>query len=441
MESHALNSLMEQLKKLIHQRLQSHFTRQSVTLPPAFYELNHSAIHPLREFIEEHALDSNEITLLLLALAPHIQPGFFEPVIQEFLPQGGEFPEFGGMRSGNHRGLLPTGETALFILAGNSMEGRLLVQQLLGENHLFAKLNVLYLEPVKEGEPVQSGRLILSSEWVEKFLTGRMVSPKFSYEFPARRISTEMSWSDLVLHPQTMEQIGMIRIWLEHHEELMKDEKLANKIKPGYRVLYYGPPGTGKTLTASLLGKEFRKDVFRIDLSQVVSKYIGETEKNLEKVFVRAENKDWILFFDEADALFGKRTSVQSSHDRYANQEVSYLLQRLEDFPGLIILASNFKSNIDTAFLRRFHQMIFFPMPNAEERKLLWEKMLPKNIKPDKEVDLKDLAQKYELSGAAILNIIQHASLKAIHRQDYLIRLPDLQEAIRREFQKEEKSA
>src|SRR5690606_11585436 len=123
-------------------------------------------------------------------------------------------------------------------------------------------------------------------------------------------------------------------------------------IKPGYRTLFYGPPGTGKTLTAMLLGKEFQRNVFRIDLSQVVSKYIGETEKNLEKIFQRAANKEWILFFDEADALFGKRTSVKDAHDRYANQEVSYLLQRVEDFPGLVILASNYKNNIDKAFVR-----------------------------------------------------------------------------------------
>lgn len=105
-----------------------------------------------------------------------------------------------------------------------------------------------------------------------------------------------MTWDDLVLHPQTREQIDTIKIWLEHHQELMSDPLLSKKLKPGYRVLFYGPPGTGKTLTATLLGNQFGKDVFRIDLSQVVSKYIGETEKNLEKVFSRAENKDWILF-------------------------------------------------------------------------------------------------------------------------------------------------
>src|SRR5204863_2251929 len=141
-----------------------------------------------------------------------------------------------------------------------------------------------------------------------------------------------------------------------------------------------GPPGTGKTLTAGLLGKEFNKDVYRVDLSQIVSKYIGETEKNLSKIFDRAEHKDWILFFDEADALFGKRTNVQSSHDKYANQEVSYLLQRVEDYAGLLILSSNFKNNLDDAFIRRFHEVVHFPLPDARQRLILWEKSLPSSL-------------------------------------------------------------
>ncbi len=170
-----------------------------------------------------------------------------------------------------------------------------------------------------------SGRIILSPEWVHFLLTGQAAKPKFSADFPARLTTTRMEKDDLVLHPFTEEQIEDIRRWLTYHPELASDANLSCKINVGYRVLFYGPSGTGKTLTATLLGKEFGKDVYRIDLSQIVSKYIGETEKNLGKIFDRAEHKDWILFFDEADALFGKRTNVQSSHDKFANQEVSFL--------------------------------------------------------------------------------------------------------------------
>lgn len=155
---------------------------------------------------------------------------------------------------------------------------------------------------------------------------------------------------------------------------------------------------------------------------------------------MRAENKDWILFFDEGDALFGKRTTTQSSNDKFANQEISYLLQRVEDFPGLIILASNFKNNIDPAFLRRFNALIYFPMPNAEERCRLWVKSMPENIQYENHINFKLLADKYELSGAAILNIIHYASVKAVANQTYCISEKDMLEGIRKEFAKEERT-
>jgi SpoVK/Ycf46/Vps4 family AAA+-type ATPase len=220
---------------------------------------------------------------------------------------------------------------------------------------------------------------------------------------------------------------------------LLNDWGMRKRIKPGYRALFYGPPGTGKTLTASLLGKEFNKDVYRIDLSQVVSKYIGETEKNLEKIFQKAENKDWILFFDEADALFGKRSNVQSAHDKYANQEVSYLLQRVEDFPGLIILASNYKTNIDSAFVRRFNAIIHFPMPGHQERFELWNSSKPVQASFENEAELWNIAVKYELSGSAILSVIQYASLQALNKSTTVLSKEALMEGIKREYEKEER--
>ena len=149
---------------------------------------------------------------------------------------------------------------------------------------------------------------------------------------------------------------------LNHHAstiaaELQKSLPVKNK-----RILFIGAPGTGKKTFASLIGQQSGKEVYRVDLSIVVSKYIGETEKNLKKIFDEAENKNWILFFDEADALFGKRTNVRDAHDKYANQEVAYLLQRIENYDGLVILATNMKNNIDDAFTRRFHAIIHFPL-------------------------------------------------------------------------------
>ena len=173
-------------------------------------------------------------------------------------------------------------------------------------------------------------------------------------------LTTDQSWNDLVLDKETLKQVEEIKGWLKYSSPVNPDNRLKKKLKTGYRTLFYGPPGTGKALTAALIGKEFNKPVYKIDLSMVVSKYIGETEKNLELLFATAKDKDWILFFDEADALFGKRTEPKDSHDRYANQEVSYLLQRIEDYNGLVILATNMKSNIDDAFTRRFNLILRF---------------------------------------------------------------------------------
>lgn len=382
----------------------------------------------------------SEYLLLLLALVPHIQPNFFESIIQEHMPTGGDFPEFGGVKGTNHRSMLPTGETAQFILAGTDIEERLKVHQYFSNEHFFYKQNILWLEPVREGEPIMSGRIIMSQEMVDKILLNKESSPRFGLDFPAKRIVTEMNWEDAVLSQQTAQQVNDISIWLNHHQQLFMDENLKRKVKPGYRVLFHGPSGTGKTLTAALLGKQFGKEVYRIDLSQVVSKYIGETEKNLESVFRRAETKNWILFFDEADALFGKRTNVQSSHDKYANQEVSYLLQRIEDYPGLLILASNFKTNLDEAFIRRFHSLIHFPMPNISERLTLWEKSLPANLPLHKDINLSELSKKYEMTGAAILNAVQNATLHCYANGAAVINHSDLIEGIRKEYLKEEKS-
>ena len=203
-----------------------------------------------------------------------------------------------------------------------------------------------------------------------------------------------------MLHPGTRRQIEEIETWLQHGETLMDDWGMAAKLRPGYRSLFYGPPGTGKTMTACLLGKSTGRDVYRVDLSLVVSKYIGETEKNLARVFDQAQHKGWILFFDEADALFGKRTETKDAHDRYANQEVSFLLQRIETFDGIAILASNQRENLDDAFTRRFESIIYFPMPRPEERLRLWQQGFSPKAKLDENLDLERIARDTPLPAA-----------------------------------------
>ena len=231
-----------------------------------------------------------------------------------------------------------------------------------------------------------------------------------------------------------------IKNYIAHGKSLKNDYQFGKKIKPGFKVLFTGPPGTGKTLTASLLGKQYQMDVYRVDLSMVVSKYIGETEKNLSRVFDMAESKDWILFFDEADALFGKRSSTTDSHDRYANQEVSYLLQRMEDYDGLVILSSNFKKNIDEAFFRRFQLILDFEIPDAHHRYILWERSKTSEFEYEKKVDLDFLAEQHELSAASIVNVLHYCILKCLNREDRVIRDKDIQAGLRIEKIKEGKS-
>ncbi|HWR89169.1 MAG TPA: ATP-binding protein, partial [Dissulfurispiraceae bacterium] len=274
-------------------------------------------------------------------------------------------------------------------------------------------------------------------EIVELVTTGNVQRPAFSTDFPAKRIETRLDWDDLVLDPHTMERVLEIKTWVEYGEALLNDPDLRKKLKPGYRALFFGPSGTGKTLTASLLGKVADLDVYRIDLSMVVSKYIGETEKNLEKVFRKAENKRWVLFFDEADALFGKRTDIRDAHDRYANQEVSYLLQRVDDYEGIVILASNLRSNLDEAFTRRFQSIVYFPMPGRGERQSLWERGFSSRLRPDPAVDLSEIAAAYELSGGAIMNVVRYATLMTLKRGRQAISGDDIIDGIRKELQKE----
>jgi len=394
---------------------------------------------PFAEFIKSHKPKREEFILLLLALAPHVQPNFYNQIISRHLPEGGDFPEFGGVRANNHRGILPTGETAQYVIAGNNLQKRLEVQRILGSEHWFAKKHILWLEQVNYGEPLMSGKLVIDSEITELLTAGNISKPRFNIDFPAEHIETEMDWDDLVLHPRTLNQIKEIEHWITHSNTLLYEWGMKKRIKPGYRALFYGPPGTGKTLTASLLGKYTSKDVYRIDLSRVVSKYIGETEKNLSKLFDKAENKNWILFFDEADALFGKRTDIRDAHDKYANQEVAYLLQRVEGYSGLVILATNQRGNIDDAFVRRFQAIIHFPMPGPAERERIWSNAFPPQIEITDDISWQQIATKYELTGAGIINVAHYCAIEVLASEKHRLTLKQLEVAIMREYFKEGK--
>ena len=389
--------------------------------------------------IKYYKMTFSERFVMALAVAPHVQPHLLDVFFVKNSNYDRGFTEFGGTKGLNHGGFIPTGETASFILSDNDLVKRFELLKIFDEDHFFRKYKILDLVHTQSQEPFLSGVLTLSGEYLSYFTSGISVKPDYGINFPAKRISTSLDWEDLVLDDSIREEIGEIRDWIEHGQTLLNDWGLSKKIKPGFRTLFYGPPGTGKTLTASLLGKSAGLDVYRIDLSMVVSKFIGETEKNLANVFDQAENKNWILFFDEADALFGKRTQASSSNDRHANQEVSYLLQRVEDFPGVVILATNLKANLDDAFSRRFQSMIYFPMPGPEQRKNLWKKAFSEHTVLEENFNLDELAYKHEMAGGAIINVVRYSCMKALKRGDNRILRKDVVDGIRKEFGKDGK--
>jgi len=203
----------------------------------------------------------------------------------------------------------------------------------------------------------------------------------------------------------------------------------------GLSALFAGPSGTGKTMAAEVIANDLALDLYKIDLSGVVSKYIGETEKNLDRIFDLARDSNAILLFDEADALFGKRSETKDAHDRYANIEISYLLQKVEEYDGVVILTSNLRQNLDDAFLRRLQFCIEFPFPDERSRRLIWERTVPEQLPFAEDVDLRFLAERFRLSGGSIRNALVNAAFLAA-RDGEAVAMRHLLWGIRREFQK-----
>lgn len=398
---------------------------------------------PVNRWMEEKTgvqqITFQERIVVMLALMPHVCPQVLDIFFVQNKNFDRQYTEFGGWKGLSHGGFLPTGETASFIIAGEDVEKRKSVVSMFQKDHWFYGRNILRLEGANEGEPFLSGQLRVSEEFLSRVMLDKEYKPDYNIGFPAKRITTALEWEDMVVDYQVASELDEICTWIESGKIIMDDWGLSRFLKAGYRSLFYGPPGTGKTLAATLLGKKNGMDVYRVDLSMIVSKYIGETEKNLARVFDLAENRNWILFFDEADALFGKRTSTNTSNDRHANQEVAYLLQRIEDFPGIIILATNLRSNIDEAFSRRFQSVIYFPMPTEELRAELWRKMLPSDwldwLDNDAE-EVINMAAQTELSGGSIANVVRRCALYIVRSGTGQLDRTILKEALEKEKMK-----
>jgi hypothetical protein len=397
---------------------------------------------PFGHLVNNLQLDFSERVLLLLALEPHYNPVSVNERLSALKQMYAGFPSaFAYYKDPFSQNHYPTLQTAFFLCGGNDPhEWRKMEQEILHRGRLFHEQIIVLRDPDHRGRMGNRlNQLIdLAPEYVDYVLHGRSPRPDFGRAFPASWVSTTLSWDQLVLNKLTMSEISDVMDWVEHSHDVLRVSQ--GKINKSFPCLFYGPPGTGKSFTAKLIGKQYKKNVFRIDLSMIVSKYIGETEKNLAQLFDRAEGKDWILFFDEADALFGKRTGISDSKDKWANLEMSYLLQRMEEHKGLCILATNLKQNLDPALTRRFQALIHFPFPKADERALIWEKSLPPGFQYPENISFEKLAY-YELSGAGIANVIKAGAVKAAKRGDYILSTHDMSRFIKLEYAKDSRTA
>lgn len=343
----------------------------------------------------------DERVAVMLALMPHVCPQALDALFVRNRKFDRPYTEFGGWSGVSHGGFLPTGETVSFILAGDDVERRKEVIRMFGREHWFYRKNILRLEGAGEGEPLLSGRLRISEELLNRMLFDTEYKPDYSAGFPARRITTELAWEDLVLDNKVSAELEEIDTWISSHRTVIEEWGLSRYLKAGYRALFYGAPGTGKRLAATLLGKRNGVEVYRV----IVPEYSGDLEKTLVRVFDLAERHNWILLFDEADVLF------DASNDRHADRKVVRLLRCIEDFPGTVILTADCKSAIDEASLSRFQSVVHFPMPDEELRRKLWRNMLPAKWLGQQADELITLAAKTELSGGSIANVVRRCAL------------------------------
>lgn len=389
------------------------------------------------KFVSENQFGQVERVLLGLAITSSWIPNKLIPFIEE-ADNFNVRIQYGGVIKDRSLNFVPTLRTALFLLSGEDEKLFAKSLNLLHMKHPLFTQGVIILENHYKELSRLKHQISLSDSFLEHFLTGN--PPKLDEEenFPAKLSLSKIDFEDLVLSEACYTQLKDILKYLEVKRKLFSIEGVSKLIRSSYVAIFTGEPGTGKTITAKTIGKKLGIPVYVVNLARVVSKYIGETEKNLERVFDRFNNKDCILFFDEADALFGKRMEVKDSKDRYANQEVAFLLQKIEEFNGVVILASNvhdINQVLDKAFQRRIRRVIRFEFPEQNERFLLWKKALPVSFCYENGLN-EYLSENYQLTGASISNIIADTLVEAVYSDTDIITLDLLMPAMEIEYKK-----
>ncbi|MEO6241997.1 MAG: ATP-binding protein [Bacteroidia bacterium] len=383
-------------------------------------------------FVSSHHLNQDERLVLALTLAVHLRPALFDL----FITDKKNHQASRLYKSQNDISLLPTAETALYLIAGNDLAKRLKAHEIFDPEHLFYKQSVIDLGETTKGQSIYEGVLSLSSSFRDLFITNKYRKPRFSPDFPAHLLTTKLEWDDMILAPLTREKLDEVQAFLEYAPIIAHDWGMNKHAREGCRILFFGESGTGKTLAASLLGKHLGKEVYRVDISAVTSKYVGETTKRLDSLFNMAESKGWIIFIDEGDALLGQRKSTEAdtgSNSHYANQDVAFLLQRIENYDGVIVIATNLKNNIDQAFTRRFQAMVRFYTPDAEMLFEFWKKNLPAKCPIDPGIDLPLLIKRHPLTPASIMNVIFRVCVLTMKNKQDHITFQNLEKCIKDE--------
>jgi hypothetical protein len=433
-----------QLNNLIQERLLTFFPE--ITNSTAYTRL-HSILSennlcdlPAQHLHKLHELDYDAQVIALLTLSKSIQNTLLNGfrTVQLLYPEatfiGGQKDEFNNFS--------PTLYTALFLLAPIDTASRISkIRKNFEPGSPLFQQNIL--KPLGIDPFIEDTLLECTPEFVYHITHGQTYQYGFSENFPASLITPKESWEDLVLTPHQYEKIEELKQTAAYHQKLLQHPGFGHRFKENIIALFSGDPGTGKTLTAGLIGQYLQMPVYKIDLSRIVSKWVGETTKNLRNLFDIAENKGWILFFDEADSIFGKRTqNTGQANEQYFNQDISYLLQRIDTFRGFIILSTNLSTNIDKAFSRRIDQEIVFRIPDKQTRIKLWENAFakaglsytntpPKHKptrhdfvagsweSPDQGINLAELADYWDHATGALINKVMKRLLITSYEQNH----------------------
>ena len=422
---------LEQLMVWVHQALENKiYHNEAEHSMPDWFESTWANL------VRQMNLKTEECLAIGLALIPELKPETLHILVEAQKNTDLNSKDFGGVNGSQYAGVLPTGQTLAFLLHKNISFGSIKAHQVLHPENRLTKLGVVTLKTPEKNDPFLSGVLQISEEYLHILTKDAPYVPKLSTSFPAELITTEMTWSDLVLPDKTLFQLEEIISWFKGKQNLLNNSEVKKLLRPGYRAIFHGPSGTGKTLSAQLLAKRMNLPLLKVHTPMLVSKWVGETEKNLNRLFDQASGRDWILLFDEGENLFGQRGG-NSTQDQHSNQQIGFLLQKIEQHDGLIIISSNRYASMDPAFRRRFESIVRFKEPTYEERLKLWQNIFGKVEIDDREVKFEELAEHYpDMTGGYLINVLRSAWTWAYQSDRDWIKLVDILRGIQKETQK-----